>query len=108
MLAAISTYALIRGNSVYTILYPVAGAILLAGLIIPVLLKPIQKVWMTLAILMGWLMTRVILTVTFYVIFTPIGLISRIFGKDFLNTKRKKEAEMSFWTIKVQDEGTAQ
>jgi hypothetical protein len=57
------------------------------GLVLPGLLKPIQKIWMILAVLMGWVMTRVILIVAFYLMVTPIGLLARLFGKDFLNTK---------------------
>jgi len=103
VMLGIGIFALIKGNDVYMILLPIAGLCLLLGLVAPIVLKPLQKVWMTLAILMGWLMTRVILTVTFYVIFTPIGLISRAFGKDYLNTKRKKDAGESYWVPKTQE-----
>ena len=42
---------------------------------------------MTFAVILGWFMTRLILSILFYIIITPIGLIARIIGKDFLNTK---------------------
>jgi len=66
------------------------------GLLIPNLLKPLQKLWMTLAVLLGWLMTRVILTILFYLVVTPIGLLAKICGKDFLNRKFNKTAQ-SYW-----------
>ena len=36
------------------------------GLVLPILLKPVHKAWMTLAVLLGWLMTRAILSVLFF------------------------------------------
>jgi hypothetical protein len=39
---------------------------------------------MTLAVIMGWFMTRVILTILFFLVVTPIGIVARIAGKRFL------------------------
>ena len=73
------------------------GAILfLAGLLFPTILRPLNKAWMTLAILLGWVMTRVILFFLFYLVITPIGLIARIFGKHFLDLKIDK-SRISYW-----------
>jgi Saxitoxin biosynthesis operon protein SxtJ len=73
------------------------GAILiLSGLLFPLILFPLNKVWMTLAILLGWLMTRVILSVLFYLVITPISLIARISGKHFLDLKIDK-TRASYW-----------
>jgi len=66
------------------------------GFIMPRLLKPLQKLWMTLAVLLGWLMTRIILTILFYLVVTPIGLLARLSGKDFLNRKFNSDAS-SYW-----------
>ena len=63
----------------------------------PGALKPIQKVWMTAALLMGWVMTRVILCVLFYLVITPIGFFLRISGKDLLARKFPEEIS-SYWT----------
>ena len=51
---------------------------------------------MTFAVVLGWFMTRVILSLLFYVIITPIGLVLRIFGKDFLELK-KQAVQGSYW-----------
>jgi len=74
-----------------------SGAFFLLGIVVPILLKPIHKVWMTLAILMGWFVTRVILTFLFYLVVTPIGLLGRLFGKDFLDLKSDRSAVDSYW-----------
>ena len=59
------------------------------GLTIPVMLKPFYFVWMTFAAILGWVMSRVILSLVFYLIITPISLITRIIGEDFLALKKK-------------------
>ena len=68
------------------------------GIITPAALKPIYKIWMTFAIIIGWVMTRVILSVLFYLIISTIGIFARLFGKDFLNLKSKNNE--SYWNIR--------
>jgi len=70
--------------------------LILFGLILPSILKPLNKIWIILALIMGWLMSRVILTILFYLVLTPIGITAKIFGKKFLNLKIDKEAK-SYW-----------
>ena len=60
------------------------------------LFKPIHIAWMKLAFILGWVMTRVILSLFFYFVLTPIGILLRIGGKDLLDTKINKEAK-SYW-----------
>lgn len=70
--------------------------LVLLSLTIPKLLLPFQKIWMGLAIVLGFLMTRVILTILFYIIMTPVGLVSRLFGKRFLELSFK-DSKSSYW-----------
>jgi hypothetical protein len=94
-----------RGKDFYPYLFYIGAGFLFFGLVLPVVLWPVQKFWMTLAILLGWVMTRVILSVLFYVIVTPIGLCARLFGKDFLDMKFGGEAD-SYWIPKDPEEKT--
>ena len=76
------------------------GIILFAfGITIPVLLKPVYLVWMIFATILAWFMTRVILCLLFYIIFTPIGLILRLFGKQFLELRWDK-SKGSYWNYR--------
>ena len=68
------------------------------GIIIPAALKPIYKFWMTLSTIIGWVMTRVILSILFYLIISTIGIFARLVGKDFLNLKSKNNE--SYWNIR--------
>ena len=82
-------------------LFLVIGTVLfLAGIAIPFTLKPIYWVWMTFATILGWFMTRVILCLLFYAVITPIGLIARSIGKQFLNLKMD-HSKQSYWNMKT-------
>ena len=70
--------------------------LLIPAAVSPSILRPLNKVWMTLAILLGWFMTRVILSILFYLILTPIGLIGKIVGKEFLDIKWRKKSD-TYW-----------
>ncbi len=66
------------------------------GLCIPATLKYIYKAWMSMATLMGWFMTRLILTLLFYLVFTPMKIILRLCGKKLLDVELDNSAE-SYW-----------
>jgi hypothetical protein len=53
---------------------------------------------------LGWVNTRVILTLIFYLVFTPIGLVMRIFGKDILEAGPGK-TKNTYWKKKDQSRG---
>lgn len=72
------------------------GGFVLLGLIAPILLKPIYKVWMSFAVVMGFIMTRAILTVLYFGLFTPISLLTKLLGKDLLDQRLDKNAA-SYW-----------
>ena len=73
------------------------------GTVMPVVLKPFYWIWMIFAAILGWIMTLVILSLLFYTIVTPIGLISRLFGKQFLNLKWDRSKD-SYWNIRINSE----
>ena len=68
----------------------------LFGIALPNLLRLINKVWMTLAIILGWFMSRVILSILFYLIITPIGFFLKIIGKVPLNLKQDNSLS-TYW-----------
>jgi len=90
-----------RGRGTFPYFLTPGILLVITGAVIPVILKPIQKAWMTLAILMGWVMTRVLLSVLFFLAITPIGLILRLTGKDILDQKLEPKKQ-SYWKIRPQ------
>jgi len=60
----------------------VSGTLLVWTLVLPKSLKPVYRVWMTIGLILGWINTRIILSIMFYLIILPTGVIMRLFGKD--------------------------
>ena len=96
ILLLVAGFLFYKEKESFQIFLYIAGTFIGLGLIIPIILKPIYIAWMTFAVVLGWFMTRVILSLLFYVIITPIGLVLRIFGKDFLELK-KQAVQGSYW-----------
>ena len=86
----------------FQILFTFGVTLCILGIAIPFILKPIYWVWMIFATILGWIMTRVILSLLFYIIFTPIGLIPRFFGKQFLELRWDKSKE-SYWNYRTNE-----
>lgn len=77
----------------------IGGVLAFAGLILPSILKPFQKVWMGFAVVMGFFMTRVILTVLYFAVLTPLAIAAKISGKKFMELKIPKDKD-SYWNLR--------
>ena len=99
ILITISVLLLWKEKHSYEIFIVVGTLLCLIGFILPIILKPFFIVWMTFAIILGWFMTRLILSLVFYGIMTPIGVLSRIFGKKFLKVKFYK-TNNTYWNYR--------
>ena len=86
----------------FQILLTFGVTLCILGIVIPFILKPIYWVWIIFATILGWIMTRVILSLLFYIIVTPIGLIPRFFGKQFLELRWDKSKE-SYWNFRTNE-----
>jgi len=85
-----------RGKGAYPFFLATGASLIVLGKVAPFVLKPLQRVWMTLALLLGWVMTRVLLSVFFFLVLTPISVFGRILGQRFLETS-KSPSESSYW-----------
>lgn len=104
-LALIGVYLFWKEKGAYPIVLGIGAFFLITGLVVPQVLRPIEWIWMKFAELIGAVMTRVILSVAFYLIITPMGLLLRVLGKDLLQIRRGSDAS-SFW-IPVETDGPA-
>jgi hypothetical protein len=59
-----------------------AAAFAVVATVFPGLLRLPYAGWMAFGEALAWVNTRIILTVIFFVVFLPAGIIMRIFGKD--------------------------
>lgn len=63
------------------------------GVIMPMALSPVYKVWMRFGLVMGWINTRLILGLIFYILFTPIAVLLKVLGKDPMHRKLDHEVQ---------------
>ena len=94
---ALSAWWLFRGKFPLVAPYVLAlgTTLVLLGLIWPRALVWPNRLWMGLAEVMSFVMTRVILAIVFFLLVTPIGLIRKLVGGDPLNRRANKSD--SYW-----------
>lgn len=79
--------------------FAVASALFFAvGSLLPGLLRPAFGPWMKFAEILGYINTRILLGVFFYVGITPTGLLMRLAGKDPMTRTFKAKNETTYWT----------
>ncbi len=76
-----------------TVMTSVGGVLLVLGLVAPVLLRVPNRIWWRFAQALGWVNARIILTVFFSIILTPVGFVMRLTGRNPL----RPSAEGTNW-----------
>ena len=61
----------------------------------PQILSPLNRLWYSLGLLLGKIVSPIVLGVIFFVLITPVSLLTRLFGRDEL--KMKKRSVESYW-----------
>jgi hypothetical protein len=74
----------------------ISAIFFISAFTMPTLLRPLYVIWMKFAFILDWINTRLILFIIFYLIFTPAGIVMRLFGVDLLNRKIDKNKN-SYW-----------
>jgi len=77
-----------------------AVVLLLLDMIWPAAYGPAAKLWLGLSHLLGTVMSKVLLTVLFFLIVTPVGIARRMAGKDSLQIKGWKTGKISVFRIR--------
>ena len=74
----------------------IAFIFLFFGIFFPKILIVPNKLWFKLGLLLGAIVAPIVMGMIFFLTVTPIGIIMRLFGKDIINQKIKKNAK-SYW-----------
>jgi len=96
VLAVIGGLLFYQENPAGMPLLGVGGAFLVAGLALPRVLVPLHKGWMLLAMILSWLMTRIVLSLLFFLVITPMSVVSRLLGKKYLDLSFRTDAD-TYW-----------
>lgn len=73
----------------------IATGLLLLDMIVPALFKPAAKLWFGLSNVLGTVMSKVLLSLIFYLVLTPMGLLRGLCGKDAMRRRQFKKGEAS-------------
>lgn len=74
----------------------ISGLFGVLGIVIPVVLAPLNKLWFLFGLLLHKIMTPLIMGIMFYGLITPVGLLMRLSGKDPMRLRSSPEAT-SYW-----------
>jgi hypothetical protein len=95
----IALWPLLWGKPVRMAALGIAIAFLAVALAYPVLLAPLNKLWLKFGALLHSITSPVILGVMFYLVIMPMGLFMRMLGKDLLRLKYDPDAR-SYWILR--------
>jgi hypothetical protein len=90
-----------RGHpTTFTVLGSLGGLLILAGLIIPTMLGPVERAWMGLAHAISKITSPIVLGVMYLLVLTPVGILRRSFGG---NPLVHAPANQSYWRARPEN-----
>ena len=96
VLLLIAAWNYYRGRmTVVAILGSVGLLLLVMGLFLPAVARRFHVAWMKLAGILGYVNSRILLFLLYYLLITPYGIVSRLVGRDPLN--RRGAAKTTYW-----------
>ena len=91
-----SVLPLIKGNPMRYWALIVALIFAVIAFVKPEILSRFYQVWMKVGTFIGGIVSKVMMSVLYFLVFTPIAFILRAMGKDMLNKKIDRSAK-SYW-----------
>lgn len=82
-------------NSVNIFVY-IAGIFMIIGIFRPLILERFYKVWTKLGEFIGGIVSKIIMFILYFGLFTPVSMVLKILGKDLLNKKIDK-SKNTYW-----------
>jgi hypothetical protein len=79
---------------------PVSLILLLINMTWPNAYRPLATLWFGLSHVLSSVVSRVILSILFFLVVTPIGLIRRLTGADALQLKKWKQGQDSVFVVR--------
>jgi hypothetical protein len=94
IIAAVNYY---RHHNLTIVMAWLIGAVLflVLALVAPNVLRPLNKAWFQLGLFMGKIVNPIVMAVLFFILITPVAIITRLGGRDVLKLKKSKQA--SYW-----------
>jgi len=96
LFALVGLAPLLRHGQIRWWLLAVAALFCLVTLVAPRALAPVNRLWFRFGLLLHRIVSPLLIAVIFYGVVTPVGLISRLMGKDPLKLRRDP-GSASYW-----------
>jgi len=91
----IAGIALWRGHQTpAAVLGGLAGFLVVFGVVFPRILGPVERFWMGLALVLSKVTTPIFMSIVYFVVIAPVGLVRRTVGRNPLRHVAKSD---SFW-----------
>jgi hypothetical protein len=94
--AIITLFILVRHRCSIFITSGISVLFFIFAFLMPNFLKPAYILWMRLAFILGWINTRLILIIMFYLVLTPISIVIKLLRIDLLDRRINKDKN-SYW-----------
>ncbi len=86
--------------------YKIAIPILIINMAFPILFYWPAIIWLGFSKVLGTIVSAILLSLIFFTLVTPIGLIRNLIGKDNLKLKKFKKTSGSFWVSRNYEFGS--
>ena len=100
----IGLWPLLNGETIRVWSISVSLFFLILGIFNSRLLIPLKILWIKLGEILGRFVAPIVMAIIYFIILTPTGLLMRLIGKDFLNTKFSKNN--SYWIKRKRNIGS--
>ena len=100
----IALWPLVKGDSLRIWSLLIAVIFLVLGLLNSKILNPFKRIWIKFGEILGKVIAPLVLSIVYFIVITPIGLLLRIFGKDLLGIKFLEKK--SYWIKRDKDLGS--
>ena len=100
----ISIWPLFKGGDLRLWSLIIAFIFLVLGLLNSKFLTPAKRIWIRFGELLGKIISPIVLSIIFFLLITPIGILMKILRKDLLNLRFTKDK--TYWIKRNKDLGT--
>lgn len=94
----LSLYPLIQDKNINYVFLFISIIFLFLSFLKPKVLKPLNKIWFKFGIFLGKFVSPIVMSLIFFLVITPTGLIMKVIGKNLLNLKN--ENKKTYWINK--------
>ena len=92
----VALYPLSNSETLHIWALFVSSGLLILSFIAPQAIVLPIKLWLKFAILLGSIITPIVISIIYFIVVVPMGIIMRLLGKDLLKQKLDKNAK-SYW-----------